>query len=167
LEVFNQRKFKDSAVVGLADDDRNFGESEQLGGAPASFTGNEFEVAVLFTNDQGLDDALFFDGVGKFAQSFGGKILSRLKRAGADAGQRNALNALTSVNLGRGGRNRWCCRWDRSGRLCDGATAQQGSQATAQTWLCHERKVTKLEREVNVWGRRRLDLVGFGLTGLD
>src|SRR5882724_6050478 len=51
LEVLNEREFQDSSVVGFANDDRDFGQAEQLGCSPAAFASNELEVSVLFANN--------------------------------------------------------------------------------------------------------------------
>jgi hypothetical protein len=124
LKILYKRELKDSTVISIADNDRDFGQTKQLGGAPAAFSSDKFEVAVLFPDNQGLDDALFFDRVGEFPQGIGGELFTRLKRARADASQRNALDAFASVERGCGYKSRCCCRWGWSGRFCDGATAQ-------------------------------------------
>jgi hypothetical protein len=97
LEIFDQGEFENGAVVGLADDDRDFGQAGQLGGAPAAFAGDEFQVSAAFAHDERLNDALLFDGVGEFAERFSGKILARLERAGDDAVQLDALDTLARV----------------------------------------------------------------------
>ena len=73
LQIFDERQFEHRAVVGLADDDGDFRQAEQLGGAPAAFAGDQFEMAVAFADDERLDDALFLDGIGQFAQGLGRK----------------------------------------------------------------------------------------------
>src|SRR4051812_30017907 len=61
LKIFDERQFKDRAIVGFADDNGDLGQTEQLGGAPAAFTGDQLQMTIQFTDDERLDDALFFD----------------------------------------------------------------------------------------------------------
>ena len=85
-----------------ADDDGHFRQLQQLRGAPAAFAGDQFKITVALAHDERLHDALFADGIGQFAQRLGGEILARLERAGADAVQRHALDALARVGRGSG-----------------------------------------------------------------
>ena len=61
LEVFDERQFEHGAVVGLADDDRDFRQLQQLCGAPAAFACNQFKITVTVAHNQRLHDALFAD----------------------------------------------------------------------------------------------------------
>ena len=79
------------AVVGLPHDDGDFGQAEQLGGAPATFAGDEFQVAVALPHDQRLHNALLLDRVGQLAQRFRGEVLAGLQGAGANAIERGYL----------------------------------------------------------------------------
>ena len=54
-------------------------------------------MAVALADDERLDYALFPDRVGQFPQGPRGKVLARLERAGADAVQRDALDALARI----------------------------------------------------------------------
>ena len=114
LEIFDERQFEHRAVVGLADDDGHFRQLQQLRGAPAAFAGNQFKITVAFAHDERLHDALFADGIGQFAQRFGGKILARLERAGTNAVERHALHAFARVGRGCGSRSRG--RWNGAAR---------------------------------------------------
>ena len=98
LEIFDERQFQHRAVVRLAGDDGNLRQIQQLRRAPAAFAGNQFKISAAFAHDERLDDALFADGIGQFAQRLVGEILARLERAGADAVQRHALDALARLS---------------------------------------------------------------------
>ena len=80
LQIFDERQFQHRAVVGLADDDGNLRQFEQLRRAPAAFAGDEFEESAAFAHDERLHDALFADGIGEFPERLVGKILARLHR---------------------------------------------------------------------------------------
>ena len=94
------------------------------------------------------DNPLRLDRISQLAQRFGGKVLARLKRAGANAPQRNALHPLAGVG-------RWLCSWNcaggrrRAGRFRNRALAQQRAQAAAQSWLCHAARVSHRRADVN------------------
>ena len=81
----------------------DLGQAEQLGGAPAALAGDQLEMIVFEADDERLNDALFLDGVGQFTEGFGGKILARLPRGGADAGNGNALDGFGGRRRVRGG----------------------------------------------------------------
>ena len=102
-KIFDERQFEHRAVVGLADDDGHFGQLQKLRRAPAAFAGDQFKLAAALAHDERLDNALFADRIGQFAQRLGGKILARLQRTRTDPVQRHALHAL--VRVGRGRRN--------------------------------------------------------------
>jgi hypothetical protein len=86
LEILDEREFQYFAIVGFTDNDGNFREAGDPRSAPASFAGDQFVGVALGPDDEGLDNALFLDGVGQFPQGFLIEFLARLKRAGADAG---------------------------------------------------------------------------------
>ena len=44
LQVFDQRHLQHRAIIRLADDDGDFGQSGELGRAPAAFPGDEFKI---------------------------------------------------------------------------------------------------------------------------
>ena len=94
LEIFDEGEFENFAIIRFADENREFGEAGDLGGAPAAFAGDEFKGTVARTDDEWLEDALFFDGVGEFLDRILGEIFARLKWARDDAGDRNALHLL-------------------------------------------------------------------------
>ena len=121
LEIFDERQFKHRAVVGLADDDGNLRQLQQLRRAPAAFAGDQFKIAAALADDERLDDALFADGIGQFAQRLRGKILARLERARTNPVERHALHALARVRRGCGSRSRWRLNGGR-GRGCGGRT---------------------------------------------
>ena len=104
LEVFDEGQFQHGAVIRLADDGGDLGQAEHLGGAPAAFAGDQLEMILPGADDERLDDALFLDGVGQFPEGFRGKILARLQRGGADAGDRDALDRLGGRQFARRGR---------------------------------------------------------------
>lgn len=59
LEVLDEGHLEDFLVGGGAFDGGNGVQSEELGGAPATFTGDEFHLIADFTDDEGLDDSEF------------------------------------------------------------------------------------------------------------
>ena len=71
LEIFDKRHLEDGAVVGLAHEDGNFGQARELGGAPAAFSGDQFEIISQGADDEWLNDALFLDGISEFTEGFG------------------------------------------------------------------------------------------------
>ncbi|SPE61253.1 hypothetical protein SBV1_620025 [Verrucomicrobia bacterium] len=94
LQVFDEGQLEHRAVIGLTNDHGDLAQAQQLGRAPAAFTGNKFQMAVALADNQGLNDALFPDRIGQLAERLRRKVLARLKRAGADTVQRHALNLL-------------------------------------------------------------------------
>jgi len=149
LQVFDEGQFENGAVIGLPNENRHFGEPEQLSGAPAAFTGDQLQPAVVLTNDERLNDALFFDGIRQFAECLGGKILAGLERARPNPIQRNALDAvLSSRRSGRGGMRKRGGYSRQAGGFADGAAAQQRSQAATQSWLCHGFRVSNRVTDV-------------------
>ena len=118
LEIFDERQFQHRAVIGLAGDDGNFRQIQKLRRAPAAFAGDQFKKTAAFAHDERLDDALFADRIREFLQRLVGKILARLERAGPDAAQRHAPDALAGVGRGnrvRGLNGRSRGGWARTG----------------------------------------------------
>jgi len=152
LQILDQGQLEHGAVVGFPHDDGHLGQAQKLGCAPAALTRDEFEMAVAFADDQGLNDALLADGISELAQRFRRKVLSRLQRAGADAVERNTFYAVAGIDRRVRRRGRDChgdgrFRWG----FADGRrTAQQGGQAAAQSWFCHAARVSQGRRDVNV-----------------
>src|SRR5260370_36377289 len=95
LEILYEGEFEDGTVICLSKDHGDLGQAEQLSCPPAAFSSDQFEVIIPFSDNKRLDDTLFADGVSEFAQSFGGKIVSRLERAGADSIESDSLNRLS------------------------------------------------------------------------
>src|ERR1043166_9227736 len=79
LEILDERQFEHCPVIGCAKNDRHLRQTQQLGGPPAAFAGDELEVAVALAHDEGLDDALFRDRIGQFAEGLRRKVFARLK----------------------------------------------------------------------------------------
>ena len=100
LEIFDQGQFQDGAIIGLADDDRHFGQADHLRGAPAAFPRRLTRRSRLFPDDERLYDALFPNGIRQLAESLGGKVLARLQWTGAKLGDGNALDKLRGSALG-------------------------------------------------------------------
>ena len=102
-------------------------------------------MIVSFADNQRLNDALFLDGIGKFAEGFGRKIFARLKGAGADAVKRNALDAFAGIYHRRGCGSVVCARgygglrWIAEGRRA----TQKSTEAAAQSWFCHVVRVSQ------------------------
>jgi ParB/RepB/Spo0J family partition protein len=92
-------------LLKLAQDDRDLPEPEQLRGPPAAFAGDEFQVTVAFTDDERLNNALFLDRVGQFAESLRGKVFAGLKRTGLNAIERNTLHVLARIDRRSGFRD--------------------------------------------------------------
>jgi hypothetical protein len=63
LEILDKRQFKHGPIRGLPANHGNFGKSEHLGRAPPTLSGYELEMAIVFADNQGLNDTLFLDGV--------------------------------------------------------------------------------------------------------
>ena len=145
LQVFDQGEFEDGAVVGDAEDDRDFRQTEKLGRAPAAFAGDEFQMVALVADDERLDDALFLDGIGEFAEGFGRKIFARLERAGADAVERHALDVLAVVHhrsengCSECDRRKGGWRWTADGRRA----TEKRAETPAQCWFCHAARVSQ------------------------
>ena len=144
LEVFDEGQFESGAIIGLADNGRDFLPAELLGGAPAPFAGNQLKAVRPGAHDQRLNDALRFDGIGEFLERFGGEFLAWLKRARSNSVQWNALHSVAGVH-GRcrrdGGRRGRRSEWRRGLRRGRRA-AKQGAQAAAQSGFCHSARVS-------------------------
>ena len=95
LQVLDEGHFEDFLVGGRALDDGDGGESEELAGAPAAFTGNEFHLVTHLPDDEGLDDAEFGDGLLELVEGLFGKLLSRLQRGGDNMVKRNLNDRLS------------------------------------------------------------------------
>ena len=94
LEIFDEGELENFAIVRFADEDGELGEAGDLGGAPATFTGDQFIRAVAGTNDERLKNPLLFDGVSEFLDRIFGEIFAGLEWARDDAGDGNALHLL-------------------------------------------------------------------------
>ena len=77
-----------------------------MSGSPAAFPSNQFEMATAFADNKGLDDTLFPDGIGQFAQRFGRKIFAGLEWAGVNPFERHALHLFPRIGRGHALRNR-------------------------------------------------------------
>ena len=144
LEIFDERQFQHRVVVRLSDDDRHFRQLQQLRRAPAAFARDQFKTTAALAHDERLDDALFADGIGQFAERFFGKVLARLERAGPEPGQRHALDML--ARIGRGNRNwgwgRGLNARRRGGGSQNRTAAQQRAEAASQSRFRHARRVS-------------------------
>ena len=98
LEILDQGEFQHRAVIGFAQDHRDFGNPGELCRAPAAFSGDQLEGVAFLADDERLDDALFADGIRQFAQRFFGEIFSRLQRAGLDALKSDAKDFFAVVH---------------------------------------------------------------------
>src|SRR5438552_9432432 len=58
LEVLDQRKLEHFQIARRPDNDRDFGKSDFLRCAPASFTGNQFVASVDAPDNQRLNDSV-------------------------------------------------------------------------------------------------------------
>ena len=165
LEVLDEGEFEDLAVGGGPFDDGNLGQAGQAGSAPATFAGDEFEAFADGADDEGLDDPLFADGVGQFAEGFLGEVAPRLERAGNDAVESDLANAVG----GWGGSRRcgWGCWRDRcqSSRWRRGRTsaaAQQRTQASSQRRLRHGAQIRDRTRRGAMAERADVKVEGLG-----
>jgi hypothetical protein len=102
LQILDEGQFEDGAVVRFPQDDWNFLQAEKLRGSPAPFAGDQFEMALAFSDNQWLNNALFLDRVSQLTQGLRGKVLAGLEGAGANAIERNALHVLASIRRRRG-----------------------------------------------------------------
>lgn len=100
LEIFDEGEFEDFLIGGFADDEGGFGEARALGGAPASFAGDEFEEIAAFAGDEGLDDAVFFDGENEFVEMFVAEDRAWLERGSDDALEGNDLEPFAIFDGG-------------------------------------------------------------------
>ena len=100
LEIFDEGEFEDFLIGSFANDEGGFGEARALGGAPASFSGNEFEEIAAFAGDEGLDDAVFFDGENEFVEMFVAEDGARLERGSDDAVEGNDLEPFAIFDGG-------------------------------------------------------------------
>jgi hypothetical protein len=86
LDIFDQGNFEEFLIGELLDYHRDLCQSGQAGCAPAAFAGDEFVAVGLSAHDDGLDDAVGPDGVGKFAEALLLEDGARLERVGVDQG---------------------------------------------------------------------------------
>ena len=100
LEIFDEGEFEDFLIGSFANDEGGFGEARALGGTPASFSGNEFEEIAAFAGDEGLDDAVFFDGENEFVEMFVAEDGARLERGSDDAVEGNDLEPFAIFDGG-------------------------------------------------------------------
>ena len=84
LEILDECQFQHGAVVSFAEDDGDFLQTSEMRGPPTTFTGDQLEAVAAFADDEGLDDALFLDGIGQFLKSDRSEFFARLERAGAN-----------------------------------------------------------------------------------
>ena len=174
LEILDEGEFENFAVVSFADEDGKFGEAGELGGAPATFAGDEFIRPVARADDERLKDSLLFDGVGEFLDRILGEIFAGLKWARDDAGDGNALHLLAGRFCRGGSRN--CGGRGRSGRrrcrsFTDGA-AHECAQAATQSWFGHGWRVADGMGVVNFrdearWRRAEIDLRRMQIVQID
>lgn len=63
-------------------------------GAPAAFSGDDLKLVAAFACDEGLDDAVLFDGVHQFEEDFLAEHGARLQRGGDEFREADGLDAL-------------------------------------------------------------------------
>jgi len=80
LDIFDEGDFKEFGIGCGTDDGRDFWEADLNRGAPSPFTGDEFKVVLLLTDENGLEDAFLLYGVGEFDERVGVHVGSRLVR---------------------------------------------------------------------------------------
>jgi hypothetical protein len=101
LEILDERHFQHIAVGRLAFDDRDGGESEFAGGAPAAFAGDEFEFAIHRADDQRLDDAVLADRLDEVIERGFAELDARLQRAGNDHAVRHVADPFEILRSDR------------------------------------------------------------------
>ena len=155
LQIFDQRQLQHGAIIRLTDDHRHLAQTQKLRRAPASFTGDEFELLAFLADKQRLNDASLPDRVGEFAQCFWRKILARLQRTRTNPVQRHLTHMVAwratgcgrrrGRRRGRWGRKRRGRRWFGN----DGSATQQRAKTATQSWLSHASRVSQGGRVVN------------------
>jgi len=164
LEVLDEGEFEDLAVGGGPFDDGNLGQAGEAGSTPATFAGDEFESFADGADDERLDDPLFADGVGEFAEGLLGEVAARLERAGNDAVEGDLADAVA----GWGGSRRrglgWWrdrCQGSRWRRGSTSAAAQQRTQASSQRRLRHGAQIRDGTRRGAMAERADVKVEGF------
>jgi hypothetical protein len=95
LEVFDQG---DLVRVASGEHARDFFESGDLGGAQAAFAGHEVDGAVLAPpDDNGLEHAFVFDGLGELEEAFLVEVSPGLEGVGAYFGDGDFLEGAFLV----------------------------------------------------------------------
>ncbi len=90
LDVLDEGDLEEAVVGDVLDGNGNIGDAGEACGTPAAFAGDELVAAVPWADDEGLNDAVGADGVGKFLEALRLEYGSWLKRIGVDEIDRNA-----------------------------------------------------------------------------
>ena len=108
LEVLDEREHGAGSVAGLEDAGGDGLLADQLEGAEAALTGDEFVALLHLTDDDRLHEAFRTDRVGEFLDLGVVEIAARLAGIRDDRGQRQLLQQETRSDRrrGRGGRLR-------------------------------------------------------------
>jgi hypothetical protein len=69
-------------------------EPESLRRAPAAFARDEFKAVVDLPADEGLEDSMFADGIGKLDEFLFAEVFARLQRGGSQRANGNGLYAF-------------------------------------------------------------------------
>jgi hypothetical protein len=100
LDVFQQRQLQHFIVGHVEYDDGDFRKTRFLGGTPTALAGHDFVPVTVSAYHNGLNDAVFPDGLGQFAQGFIGEAEPRL----LGIGEQQVDIGLLGTAVGRPGR---------------------------------------------------------------
>jgi len=73
LDVLDESDFHEAVVGDVLDNDGHVMKAGDAGGAKAAFTGDELIAVVRAPYDEGLDDAVFSNGLGEFLEALRGE----------------------------------------------------------------------------------------------
>ena len=102
LEVLNKCQLQDLLIGGLADNDRNLGESDFLRGAESTLSCDEFVFSSCKSDDQGLNDSPLTNRFDQLVKLLHGKFCTRLEWAWDNLVEADILDAFPLFFRGNG-----------------------------------------------------------------
>jgi hypothetical protein len=100
LDVFDEGDLHEAVIGEVLDDDGDLGEASDFGGAEAAFAGDELVVGAIAADDEGLNNAVFVNGLSEFGEAIFLEGGTGLEGIGLDGGDGDAEGRWLVLGLG-------------------------------------------------------------------
>lgn len=95
LEVLDEGQLQDFLIGGFANNNRGLGQADFKGGAHTALTSDEFVFPTRQSDNQGLDNTTFSNGINQVTELIIPELCAGLERARNDLVEADLLDALT------------------------------------------------------------------------